>query len=132
MSETNHELTYINVIGQDGEWNNADDYDRVFKMTPWRAAANHEVLKSPTSMNWQLGFAMPKDAGKLSVSVREAKRKTDGSAAILLELGVKGRAQETDDRAIVEWFELAHEWIVRAFTDLTTDEMQKKVWKRVT
>jgi len=28
------------------------------------------------------------------------------------------------------WFDLAHEWIVRGFTDLTEKEMQETIWKR--
>ena len=37
---------------------------------------------------------------------------------------------ETDKKAIREWFDVAHEFIVRGFTDLTTPEVQRSVWER--
>jgi hypothetical protein len=28
------------------------------------------------------------------------------------------------------WFDLAREWIVRGFTDLTGEEVQKQIWRK--
>ena len=37
--------------------------------------------------------------------------------------------ETTIENAIHEWYDVAHEWIVRGFTDLTTPEIQR-VWER--
>ena len=29
------------------------------------------------------------------------------------------------------WFDLAHEWIVRGFADLTTEKIQQNIWRRL-
>jgi len=47
-----------------------------------------------------------------------------------LELTAKGLGEEKTNEAIRSWFDLAHEWIVRGFTELTEEEVQKTIWKR--
>ena len=44
----------------------------------------------------------------------------------VLDLTTRGISNE----GIQEWFDMAHEWIVRGFEDLTTSEIQEKVWKK--
>jgi hypothetical protein len=42
----------------------------------------------------------------------------------------RGLGESKDRRGIREWFDTAHEWIVRGFADLTTDRIQTKVWRK--
>jgi len=48
---------------------------------------------------------------------------------LLLELKATGPSSSTDKKAMLDWFDLAHEWIVRGFTDLTAAEAHK-LWER--
>lgn len=61
---------------------------------------------------------------------KQATRTKDKVPLLVLEL-MKTRAigESASKEAIREWFDLAHEWIVRGFTDLTTTEIQK-IWER--
>ena len=45
---------------------------------------------------------------------------------ILLDLTVRGIGKE----GMEAWFDLAREWIVCGFADLTGDEIQKTIWGR--
>jgi hypothetical protein len=49
-----------------------------------------------------------------------------------LDLTVRGIGSHRSFDDMKEWFNIARVWIVRGFTDLTTDEMQTKVWRRTT
>ena len=50
-------------------------------------------------------------------------------SVLLLELKATGPSSSTDKKAMLDWFDLAHEWIVRGFTDLTAAEAHK-LWER--
>ena len=52
-----------------------------------------------------------------------------GIPLLVLEIKTRGIGESTTKEAIREWFDVAHEWIVRGFTDLTTPEIQK-IWER--
>lgn len=132
LNEVSHELSYVNVIPRDGVWKTASDYHEVFRGIPLGSPNNADVLRNPISMGWQLGFQMPGEAGRLAISVREAKRRNDNEPALLLELAAKGKARGDSDREVSAWFDLAHEVIVRAFSELTTERIQRETWKRVT
>ncbi len=72
---------------------------------------------------------MPEKKGHLIVNLKQATRTEDKVTLLVLELKTQGTGESADKEAIREWFDLAHEWIVRGFTDLTTPEIQK-IWER--
>ena len=71
---------------------------------------------------------MPEGKGVLNVGLREAIRTEDKVPVFVLELKAKGTASSIKSEDIREWFNLAREWIVRGFTDLTTPEMHE-LWE---
>ena len=64
------------------------------------------------------------------MKLTEAKRKVDLHPLIVLELSARGIGKDASIDHIWQWYSLAHEWIVRGFTDLTTEEMQFAHWGR--
>jgi hypothetical protein len=48
----------------------------------------------------------------------------------VLELTARGLGESTNKNTTREWFDVAHECIVRGFTDLTTHAVQKEFWER--
>ena len=48
---------------------------------------------------------------------------------LILELRTRGLCESMQQEGFREWFDLAREWIVRGFTDLTTPEIQE-LWER--
>ena len=73
---------------------------------------------------------MPDETGRLHATIRSAVRRDDNLPIILFELTARGMTKDRSKEAMWAWFDLAHEWIVRGFADLTGENMHKNVWKR--
>jgi uncharacterized protein (TIGR04255 family) len=123
-----YELTYINHIQKGQEWNTADDLPRIFSDFAWRQTTGR-FLPSPENVTWQANFTLPGKKGNLVVNLKQAIRTEDKVPLLVLELTARGLGESTNKIAIREWFDLAHEWIVRGFTDLTTSEIHR-FWER--
>jgi len=123
------ELTYINLILQGDAWQTTSDLDKVFRDFPWRRT-KARFLSPPTRIDWGATFEIPEAMGTLSVRVRPALRRTDQKPLMGLELTVRGSGGDYSREGTEKWFSLAHEWIVRGFADLTTEQAQTRVWHR--
>ncbi len=123
-----YELTYINHIPQGEGWNTFGDLGKVFPDFSWRSA--ERFLPAPEGINWQTTFVMPEKSGRLHESLRSAKRRSDSQPILLLELTVRGIGSDKSRSAMWSWFDVAHEWIVRGFTDITGEELQRGLWRR--
>ena len=129
ISPTQYELTYTNHIDQGQGWTNLGEIGGVFPDFDWRKVAQR-FLPAPEAINWQTLFILPERAGRLRVSIRLAKRRSDGLPTFLVELTARGINTDRSRPAMWSWFDLAHEWIVCGFTDLTSDSMHKNYWRR--
>jgi uncharacterized protein (TIGR04255 family) len=129
ISPTQYELTYTNHIDQGHGWTSMGEIGGIFPDFDWRKSAQR-FLPAPEAINWQTLFILPERAGRLRVSIRLAKRRSDGLPTFLLELTARGISTDRSRPAMWLWFDLAHEWIVRGFTDLTSDTMHKNYWRR--
>jgi uncharacterized protein (TIGR04255 family) len=126
---TQYELTYTNHIDVGFGWRDLSEIGSVFPDFNWRAS-EQRFLPVAEAINWQTIFTLPERAGRLRVSMRSAKRRSDGRPTILLELTARGITSESSRAAMWSWFDLAHKWIVCGFTDLTSDMMHKEIWRR--
>ena len=72
---------------------------------------------------------MQEKKGHLIVNLKQATRTEDKVPLLVLELKTRAIGESASKEAIREWFDLAHEWIVRGFTDLTTP-WNSKIWER--
>ncbi len=126
LNTVEFELTYINNIRKEPSWENVNDLSKVLIDLPWQNE-KHSFLPIPTNAAWQLRFSLPNERGSLSVKFNEVKRRADGAPLLRLELNAKSSRNEINFR---DWFDLAHEWIVCGFADLTTSEAQDMMWKR--
>lgn len=123
------ELTYINHIPTGQGWEIIDDLPKVIRDFAWQKEKHH-FLPNPANVAWQVRFELPDGKGWLNVKLNQAMRKGDSVPGLNLELAAKGLGGETTAAALRNWFDLAHEWIVRGFADLTTKEVQETIWKR--
>jgi len=123
------ELTYINHIPIGQGWESIDDLPKVIRDFTWQKGKRN-FLPNPANVAWQVRFELPDRKGSLNVKLNQAKRKADGVPSLILEVAAKGLGEEKTGKAIRDWFDLAHEWIVRGFTDLTTKEIQENIWER--
>jgi uncharacterized protein (TIGR04255 family) len=124
-----YELTYINHIIQGEGWETITDVGTVFPNFAWHTAETY-FLPDPDSMNWHTSFSLPNRAGRLHTRIQTAMRRGDERPLLRFELTARGIGNYTTLDAMWNWFELAHEWIVRGFADLTDPQVQKNLWRR--
>ncbi len=123
-----YELSYINHIVMNREWETIDDLPKIFSDFVWKQKKGR-FLPNPKKISWQTEFPLPDNKGHLVVTLKSAIRTEDKVPLFVLELTTRGISELTNKEAIREWFDVAHEWIVRGFTDLTTPKVHK-IWEK--
>lgn len=123
------ELTYINHIPKGEGWESVAGIHELLPDLDWRSG-NGRFLPEPDVLGWQALFSLPEDAGRLHVKLEQKIRKIDNFPLLSLEISARGLGVDKSLNDIWKWFELAHEWIVFGFTDLTGQEIQKEIWGR--
>ena len=122
-----YELTYINHVFEQEDWEFPASVGRVIEHLSWKRE-QYQFLPQPSAMNWQAGFDFPDGPGTLSVKLSPARHAKEGKDLLVLELSARGLpAQAPLDRR-KDWFSHAHRWIVHGFEDLTSEEAQKELW----
>jgi len=129
ISPLQYEMTYINLIPVGEGWTSLADIGAVLPDLSWRSNADR-FLPSFEGCGYHAGFLLPNRAGRLHVVLRTGRAKQDGRPVLQLELTTRGMGADTSRAVMWNWFDLAHEWIVRGFTDLTGGGFQQQVWKR--
>ncbi len=124
-----YEMTYVNHIPMGEGWNDLSELGKVFRS--YRCEGDkRQFLPLAEGINLRTSFALPDEKGRLHASIRNGKRTEDSKPVLSLELTVRGFPGDGARAAMWEWFDVAHVWIVRGFTDLTTEEIQKTIWRR--
>jgi uncharacterized protein (TIGR04255 family) len=127
LQATQYEMTYVNHVVP----NDADVVAKIGALFPdfsWRNA--NRFLPLPEAVNWRTSFLLPEHNGRLHAALKTAKRVRDGMPILMLEMTARGMPASPDREVMWNWFDLAHEWIVRGFGDLTSDEAQFALWEK--
>ena len=124
-----YELTYINHIPQGDGWETLADVGGVFPDMSWRQNPER-FLPEASAINWRTSFMLPDQSGRLHVSVTSAIRLHDKHPMLRFDLTVRSFAVDGNPDSMWPWFDLAHEWIVRGFADMTSAEIQRDIWRR--
>jgi uncharacterized protein (TIGR04255 family) len=119
-----YELSYINHIPAHAAWQTLADLGSVLPDLAWRVA-EARFLPNPEVVDVQLSFRLPSGGGRLHVRAHSGARLEDKIPVLVLELTARGFGVDRP-----RWFDLAHEWIVRGFADLTGESVQRNVWRR--
>jgi uncharacterized protein (TIGR04255 family) len=124
LSILRYELSYFNHIemGKDVA-RSIEENIKFFQFSPLRDS----YPSTPDSVNAAWRFGMPGQRGTATASLSNAIDKISGNNLLVLIFTCTGPHSEKYSPR--EWFDAAHEWIVRSFTDLTTIEAHKK-WGR--
>ena len=122
-----YELTYVNQIPPGQAWLTLEDIGKVFPDISWKASSSR-FLTHPQSISWATVFELPDELGRLHTSVKPVI--LNEKSTVLFELTVRGVGSYSSRELLQNWFDIAHEWIVCAFADLTDKEIQTKLWKR--
>ncbi len=123
------ELTYINHIALNEGYNKVEDIGLIFPDFVWRNSENR-FLKNPNQGSIQFNFQLPEDKGQFLIKLNSATRRIDKSPMLVLEISAQGLGGNKSPEAMADWFELAHEWIVKSFEDLTNKNIQDKIWRK--
>ncbi|NUQ45985.1 MAG: TIGR04255 family protein [Phycisphaerae bacterium] len=126
-----YELTYVNHVPISGGFESLGHVGNVLPDLSWRDGAGR-FLPVPERVNWHSSFLLPNNAGRLHVIVRNTVRRDEHQPILLLELTARGFATDKSRNEMWKWFDVAHEWIVRGFADLTDERYQADMWRRQT
>ncbi len=127
MEIIEYELTYINHISEQEGWIFPEHIGRVVGQLAWHDR-QYDFLPRPAKMGWQAEFTLHKEFGRLLVKLNPARHAKDDKQLLVLELSARGLPAGAPLNEMKRWFSHAHEWIVRGFEDLTSDEAQKELW----
>ncbi len=130
IAAVQYEMTYVNHIPKGEGWDDFTEIGSVFRDHRWQGQEGC-FLPPIEHLNFRTTFALPERKARLHVSVRDGKRQEDLQSVLLFELTVRGFPGDSSRDTMWQWFDTAHEWIVKGFTDLTAAEIQKNVWRRI-
>lgn len=122
-----YELTYINHIFEATEAF-PEGMQEHLRFLSWRNTRSLGFLPAPRVANLRVQFPLANGKGVLHATVTHGLRASDKKGVMVLDLTARGPAR-SDWSDMKGWFDLAHEWIVRGFTDLTTAEAHQR-WER--
>ena len=119
------ELAYVNIIPEAS----IPAGDPVFvDHVPDRSRAR--FLQAVDGFAWRTSYGLPEGAGRLHVSINSARQADSGEPIRRLDIVARGIGREVGSDPMRSWFDLAHDWIVNGFADVTTANMQAEVWRR--
>lgn len=125
----NCELSYVNQFPKDELWESSDDFQKIFPNFDLKNFGTG-FLKNLESLNWETRFSFPENRGTLIVKIKKGVRGIDSFPVLGLEMIAQGLGEDKSKESVENWFEMAHEWIVRGFTDITALKIQEEVWER--
>lgn len=124
------ELSYINHISSGDGWSEPAQIGNLFKDIFWANSGNR-FLTNPVSVGWVAKFELPDNCGYMTSSIKQATRADTKTPMFIFENTSRGLSKDTDSvESIWDWFDVAHEWIVKGFEDLTTESAQKEIWRK--
>ncbi len=127
LSLTACELTYVNHILKGQGWESLNNIQDVLSDCNWRTG-EERFLPTPLSLGWQAAFALPGHKGQLQVKLMPSQFHDRPSLRLDITALWLGMNEPMDE--IWDWFDVAHEWIVRGFADLTGSRIQTTIWER--
>ena len=126
------EVTYVNHIEQSAAWERHGQVERLFRN--WSPLSNTTFLAEPEDVSLQWRFCISrcdnKAAGRLHVVAQPSWNASDMTPVWLMNLTARGEPLGSGIGGAFDFFDLAREWIVRGFADLTTEPMHRR-WGRI-
>jgi uncharacterized protein (TIGR04255 family) len=122
------ELTYVNNFEAEGGWKDYSSLGKTFSII--RDQGPNRFLPPPEIFSWETRYKLPSNQGRLHIQMQPVFRGQDFKLSLAFNLTARG-SPASKGEGIFDWFSLAHEWIVRAFDELTEPAMHA-VWKKKT
>lgn len=122
-----YELSYVNQISQGEGWETLEDLGKIFPDFKWQNSVER-FLPKPQYIHWNTTFDLPENLGRLHISITNGL--TNDHPTVFFALTVRGMGNYNSFDLMQNWFDMAHEWTVKAFADLTDQKIQTNIWKR--
>jgi uncharacterized protein (TIGR04255 family) len=122
------EITYVNDILRGEGWNNFAE--SVSLLAHWIPRGTTGFLPPLETFAIAGSVRLPQDAGRLHFGTQHAIRQIDQREVVQLRLTARGLPASSADSDLLRWMDIGREWVVRAFTDITSSKAQE-LWKRI-
>jgi uncharacterized protein (TIGR04255 family) len=125
---TRYDVTYVNqIVESAGAFPLAlEQYSPLIRV---RTQSEEHFLPDPIGLVADVQFKIPEEKGILRVSFSHGTN--PGSKEDVMQMQVIAQSNAKPDGSdLNEWLEVAHTWIVRGFTDLTSKEAHEQ-WGRI-
>jgi uncharacterized protein (TIGR04255 family) len=126
MIPRRYEMTYVNVFRKGVEWNDFQDISKVVRGFDFLHDTG--VLAAISQGQVRLEYVMRDCPGRLAVTLALAKNTITQEPALRFELAAAVRVKDHEGLEEKTWHLLAHDAIVNAFCELTTEHAQKSFW----
>ncbi|MCY3862490.1 MAG: TIGR04255 family protein [bacterium] len=119
------QVLYVNHIGAESGWQGPEDTPEI--LAPWGGIMSDDFLPEPGIAATYLHFHIP-DPGEW-LDIQAGPVGVDDRSVLAVYLAARGIAASPDLEGVLEFMDLAHEWIVRGFASFTTPSAHK-TWGR--
>jgi uncharacterized protein (TIGR04255 family) len=123
------EVTYVNNVVRGEGWESFADLGQV--IAPWSGRHSGRFLPPEESVALNVRYLLPNNRGRLHVVLNRALRTTDAKEAIQLNLTARGAPASSSTSDILAWIDMGRDWVVRGFTDFTSETMHRETWRRI-
>ncbi|PCJ44518.1 MAG: hypothetical protein COA81_01025 [Alphaproteobacteria bacterium] len=124
------ELSYINEIHESGTSKNISDLPDILCSTSISSKKNG-FLPRLNGFNWKTAYLLPNNCGHLTVNAMNALPKPQEPLILRLDIVATGMPNNEMADPLNDWFNLAHDWVVNGFLDVTCEDAQKNKWERI-
>jgi uncharacterized protein (TIGR04255 family) len=122
------ELTYVNHINRAHGYTTLENAKNIFRDFSYDACPDR-FLSKLNELNVSSMFNLPNDDGELMVIIQHAIDRENGTDLLKADIIARKFFSDCNLAKTWEWFNLAHQWIVCGFTDITTEKAHE-IWGR--
>lgn len=126
------EVTYVNHIAPNAGWQTFEDVAKVFSTVAAPLDEADKFLPSPERTDIRQSFVIHVDdnpVGRLHAVITSSYRLPNPEPIFTMNLTARGAPLGAGIDGVRRFADVAHEWIVRSFAELTTATMHK-AWER--
>jgi uncharacterized protein (TIGR04255 family) len=123
------EATYINHIRPRSDWSSPADISRIFSFISEPPESLRELEAASVALQTLKVDHDGSPIGRFYVNAQSALRASDQADVFVLNLLARGAPSSPEFVDALALLDVQHEWVVRAFAELTTPEMHE-VWQR--
>jgi uncharacterized protein (TIGR04255 family) len=121
------EITYVNHIEYGSGWRDYGELNKV--VAPWSGQQSGEFLPHPERATMEMHYLLPEKLGRLHISLVPVIRARDMQEVLQMSLIARGAPKSSNVEDILSWMDLGREWVVKGFSDITTQTMHT-IWGR--